>query len=114
MPPGAYSREQFCDGITDENGLLYLSEPAPFGYVERADNVLFVTGQGDTLASIAATRFASFPRPAGLWWAVADFQPQPIFDPTVPLVPGTVLVLPSERLLVEEMFSQGRRDQQDS
>lgn len=114
MPPGQLSRERFTNGILDEDGKLYLTEPSPFGYRERSDNVIYTVQRGDTLWTIAAAQYASFPRPSGLWWVIAEYQPEPIFDPTIALVPGQPLVLPSQRALLEECFSETRRDEADA
>jgi hypothetical protein len=44
-----------------------------------------------------------------LWWVIADFQSDPIHDPTRKLKRGRVLIIPSERTLTEEIFSERRR-----
>lgn len=111
MPPGQLSRERFTEGVLDDEGRFYLTEPEPFSYRERADNVVYTVQRGDTLWTIAAKQFPSFMRPSGLWWVIAEFQPEPIFDPTVILVPGQQLILPSARTLLEECFSEVRRDE---
>ena len=46
---------------------------------------------------------------AALWWVIADFQPEPVHDPTRALEVGRVMFIPSERTLVEEVFSSRRR-----
>ena len=67
--------------------------------------------QGETLFSLAGRYFAALPRPAGLWWVIADFQPDPIHDPTLSLEVGQVLLVPSVRTVVEEVFSEKRRQE---
>jgi hypothetical protein len=66
---------------------------------ERFD--LAILGSGSTAFAAA--------RPAGLWWVIADFQPDPVHDPTLSLEPGRVLVVPSIRTVQEEIFSETRR-----
>ncbi len=68
-----------------------------------------VVAQGDTLFSLAAHYFAPIPRAAGLWWIIADFQPDPVHDPTIRLTPATTLVIPSVRTILESVFSETRR-----
>jgi len=51
------------------------------------------------------------PRPAGLWWVIADFQPDPIHDPPVALELGRVLAIASVRTVLEEVFSERRREE---
>lgn len=87
--------------------MLYGGEPYRFRVF--ADNVEHVVREGDTLWTLAHRYYLGVERPAGLWWIIADFQPQPIHDPTLALVPGAVLVIPSLRTVQEEIFSERRR-----
>ena len=109
MPPRLYSRHTFTQGIKDENDAVYLTEREPFRFRSFADTRTHIVKNGDTLHTLAARYFGSFKRPAGLWWVIADFQPDPIFDPTIALAPGEVLLIPSERVIVERIFSEERR-----
>jgi Tfp pilus assembly protein FimV len=68
-----------------------------------------IVKEGETIWSIAGQHFRPHPRPAGLWWSIADFQPNPIHDPTIRLVPGSVLILPSLRTVLEEVLGEARR-----
>lgn len=111
MPPGKWSRFQFCQGLTDAEGRLLLSDRVPFRFVERVDNRFHTVTEGDTLYNLASQYFSGFDRPAGLYWVIADYQPDPIIDPTVTLTPGCVLVIPSSRLVREEIFNEARRDE---
>lgn len=115
MPPRRFSRHTFTLGFFD-TGLsgdvderLQLTERAPFEFRVLADNRHHVVSEGETLQSIAARYFASLFRPAGLWWVIADFQPDPVHDPTLTLETGTVLIIPSERTVQEFVFSEQRR-----
>jgi Tfp pilus assembly protein FimV len=113
MPPRRYSRYSLTTAVTDERGRLYLTERVPFRYRSRADTREYTVRPGDTLYTIAARQYAGLERPAGLWWVIADFQPQPIVDPTVQLVAGQLLFLPSLRVVQEEIFSERRRGEVD-
>ncbi|MCZ2110357.1 MAG: hypothetical protein LC118_12450 [Dehalococcoidia bacterium] len=57
--------------------------------------------QGDTLEGLAGRYFAPLPRACGFWWVLADFQPDPIVDPTLELDVGRRLVVPSLRVLTD-------------
>lgn len=92
-----------------DDGLLMLYGGDPFRYVELADNVRHVVRDGDTLFALAGRYFRGLPRPAGLWWVIADFQPEPIHDPTLRLAAGRVLFVPSLRTVNELVFSEARR-----
>ena len=115
MPgPRRYSRHLYCLGFKDteadgSEGPFQLSEREPFVFQQFADNVEHTVSDGETLFSLAATYFSALPRAAGLWWVIADFQPDPILDPTIALQAGAVLIIPSVRTVLEEVFNENRR-----
>lgn len=126
MPPRRFSRHTFTLGYTpgDTNDdiaclgcpwpgrtgdKLQLTEREPFRFRELADNRLHRVREGDTLFTLAARFFSTLPRPAGLWWVIADFQPQPVIDPTIRLRPGAIVAIPSIRTVQEDIFSEARR-----
>lgn len=113
MPPRRYSRYTFATATRDDAGRLFLTDVEPYGYQPLSDNRQHVVGDGDTLFSLAAQYFAPLPRPAGLWWIIGHFQPDPIHDPTQQLDRGRVLVIPSLQT-VNEIFSESRRDEAGS
>lgn len=105
------SRYSYCLGWTDDAGRLYLDDRKPYGYHAFSDNSVHVVKQGETLFSIAGKHFRPHERAAGLWWVIADFQPNPIHDPTIQLVPGSVLILPSLRTVAEEILNESRHEE---
>lgn len=111
MPPKAYSRHSFAWSylMAADDERRFLVDREPFPYRERSDNQYHVVAAGDTLFSLAGRYYRGLPRPNGLWWVIADFQPQPIRDPTIVLSEGTVLVIPSMRVVREEIFAEKRR-----
>jgi hypothetical protein len=109
MPPRRFSRHTFTSAVLDDGERLLLTDREPFRFRSLSDNRQHVVKDGETLFSLAGRYFAPLPRPAGLWWVIADFQPDPIHDPTVALDPGRVLVVPSMRTVIEEVFSEKRR-----
>lgn len=111
MPPRVNSRYQFCQGVYDDDGNLFLTQPEPFGFVELADNRFHPVVVGDTLHGLAARYFPSFQNPARLWWVIGHFQPDPIHDPTIRLTTGTNVVIPSERTLKERILNPARREE---
>ncbi len=104
----ALSRHRFSLAF-DEGGLRYLSERVPYGYRDFTDNTQHVVTTGDTLFNLAGRYFRGLPRPAGLWWVIADFQPAPVHDPTIRLIEGSIVVVPSLRVLQTEVFNERRR-----
>jgi hypothetical protein len=109
MPPRKLSRYAFCSGIKDADDVLFLTDRIPFPFRVLKDTRRYTVQQGDTLFSIAGKLFAPITRGAGLWWVIADFQPQPILDPTLQLSPGSTVFVPSVRTVHELVFSSSRR-----
>jgi len=110
MPPGEWSRYLFCWGLKDQQtGRVGLSEREPFGYQDLPDNRYYTVAHGDTLFTIAERAFPSFPRACGLYWVIADFQPEPILDATLELEVGLELVIPSETTVRTMIFDERRR-----
>ncbi len=99
MPPGPVSRHLSTEGVLDAEGHLRLTMREPYRYTVQADTRLHTVRLGDTLWTLADRYFEGEARAGGLWWAIADFQPTPIVDPTLQLEPGTVVHVPSLRLL---------------
>lgn len=106
-----HSRHTFCEAWTDDSGRAFLDARAPYRYRALADNTVHVVIEGETIWAIAGHHFQPHPRAAGLWWAIADFQPNPIHDPTVRLVPGSLLILPSLRTVLREALGEKRRQE---
>lgn len=103
------SRYQFCVVYTDDAGRQYLDEREPFRYIAEPDNVYHACKEGDTLWGLAHIYFSEMTRPCGLWWLIAEFQPEPIVDPTISLTAGQVIIVPSVRLIETLVFSPSRR-----
>lgn len=104
--PSAFSRDRFCVGITDDDGNLYLTDPEPWRYQDRADNIEHTVTEGETWESLA---YAFYGR-ADLDWVGADYQPEPVVDMTIALVGGASLVFPSQRVVFEEILNDERRE----
>lgn len=111
MPPHAGSRHSFCHGLHDERARLYLTEREPYRFRPHTDNRVHVVVQGDTLWGLAGRYFAPLPRACGFWWAIADYQPQPILDPSIDLDIGRTLFIPSLRVLSDVILGEHRRQE---
>ena len=111
MPPRRFSRYSFSAAVLDDAGRLFLTEREPFRFRSFPDNRQHLVQQGDTVFSLAGRYFAPLPRPSGLWWVIADFQPEPIHDPTLALDLGRLLFIPSIRVITEEVFAEARRQE---
>ncbi len=114
MAPRLYSRHTFCTAQEDDTGRTFLSEREPYRFIALDDNRVHRVGEGDTLHSLAALYFTPLPNPAWLWWVIADFQADPIFDPTIALTPGTLLTIPSVETILGRVFDESRRAQEST
>jgi hypothetical protein len=110
MPaPDRLSRYRFSFLAKDVEGRSFLTEPPKYGYRAFSDNVQHVVQAGDTLTSIAGRYYASIQFGELLGWLIADFQPEPIHDPTLAPEMGSVIIVPSVRTVREEILSERRR-----
>ncbi len=109
MAPRAGSRHSFTLGVEDELAQRFLTEREPYGFKEHTDTRVHLVAQGDTLYELAGRYFSPLPRACGFWWVLADFQPDPIVDPTLELEVGRRLFVPSLRLLTDVILSEQRR-----
>jgi hypothetical protein len=71
-----------------------------------------VVVDGDSLFDLSGRYFASLPRARGYWWAIADYQPDPILDPTLTLETGRAIVVPATRVLTDVVLGEMRRQEQ--
>jgi hypothetical protein len=109
MPLQVGSRYSFCLALTDAEGRMYLTEREPYGYADLADNRTHGVVSSDSLFSLAGKYFAPLPRACGFWWVIADFQPDPIVDPTLALDIGRLLYIPSTRVVTDVILGESRR-----
>lgn len=117
MPPRKNSRHLYSTVQTrdaDTPGLpVFLSDRVPFRYRSLGGNRVITAKSGDTLHRIAAKVYAPLGQlpaisAASLWWVIADFQPIPIHDPTLQLVAGEKIIVPSLRTVIEQVLQRPR------
>ncbi len=113
MPPQTGSRFGFCLGVLDDAGRRFLTEREPCRYRRLPDNRVHQVVDGDSLFDLSGRYFAPLPRACGYWWAIADFQPDPILDPTLALETGRAIVIPATRVLTDVILAESRRREQD-
>lgn len=109
VAPHVGSRYFISLGVSDGNGRRLLTEPEPYRFTAHPDTRLHVVTQGDTLFTLAGQYFAPLPQACGYWWVLADFQPDPIVDPTLALDVGRRLFVPSLRVLTDVILGEARR-----
>lgn len=112
MPPQTGSRFGFYLGILDDAGGRFLTEREPYRYRPLSDNRVHQVVDGDSLFDLAGRYFAPLPRACGYWWAIADYQPDPILDPTLALETGRAMVVPATRVLTDVILAEARRREQ--
>ena len=111
MTLNVVSRYSFTKGIFDDAGRLYLTEREPYSFHEHPDTRIHIVAQGDSLFNLAGRYFAPLPRACGFWWVLADFQKDPILDPTLELEIGRRMLIPSLRVLTDVILSEHRRSE---
>lgn len=116
MPPRLHSRHTFVTQVDDgkDPKRVFLSGRSKFRYEDLPDNTIHTVKDGDSLHRLAARTYAPLSRPpefsaAQFWWVIADFQPQPIHDPTIILATGSTLILPSLRTLQDKILNPAFR-----
>ena len=109
MPPRVGSRHTFTLRRIATDGSRYLTEREPYTFRELSDNRTHTARQGDSWFTIAARYFAGVPRACGFFWAICDFQPDPVVDPTIPPELGRVVVIPSISTLSNKILGEQRR-----
>jgi hypothetical protein len=103
------SRFAACAVLRDTKGRAYLGDRTPYCFHPHPDNRVHTVVQSDTLQSLAGMYFLPLTRPCGYWWAIGDFQAEPVVDPLVPLFQQrTQVVVPSVRVLTDIILAPRR------
>lgn len=105
MPPRVGSRYTGAHAVVDAQGRRYLTPREPFRFRAMPDTREHTVAEGESLFTLAGRYFQPLPRACGFWWAIADFQPEPIVDPTLALEPGRTLSIPSVRVLTDVILA---------
>lgn len=111
MPPRSLSSRYALVNVRrrTSDGVALLLKRVPFRFRHFTDNRSYVVSEQDTLFSLAWRFFSPLPDASQFWWVIADFQPEPIVDPTRVLVAGRHVVIPSVRVLQTVILSEARR-----
>lgn len=95
-------------------GLIYFSNPERIPYEDREDTIIHTCRGGEFLWEICQEYYLSVvPNPIDMMEIVANFQPAPLQDWTVPLRRGQVLLIPSNDFIEEVPFGDSLMDEQD-
>lgn len=102
------SRYRYSTVERDSGGRVYLGPRPVFGYRELDDTLTHIASEGETLHAIAAAYYVGLDRPEQFFWVIADFQPEPIRDVTIPVEAERQLYIPSLRVLETQILSPNR------
>lgn len=98
------SRYTLSRVITSDTGYIFTSQRIRLEFEDLPENRYHVVMDGDTLHTLAAKYLpANDGIETGFWWAIADFQPEAINDPTLKLKAGTVLVIPAKEYIETQL-----------
>jgi hypothetical protein len=110
---GPTSRYRFSRVERDSAGRVFLGPRPVYGYRALPDTLVHTVSEGETIHSIAAAYYAGLDRPEQFFWVIADFQPEPIRDVTIPLEPQRELYIPSLQVLEAAILSPNRSSDEE-
>ena len=89
----------------DSDEAVYTSMRDRFIFDSSIDGIIqHVVQEGETLQLLAQKFYGNTPGAAQYWWALADFQRDPIHDPTVVLETGSIVYIPPLRYVHEDLL----------
>jgi hypothetical protein len=98
----------------EDSGKLYFGNPERIPYEDRSDTTLYTCYGGEFLWELCVEFLKdAYPNPADLAEFVANFQPTPIVDWSVPLRAGQKIYIPSVDFLEEVAYGDSLLDVQD-
>jgi len=98
------SRYVLSDLFVDSQSRVYLGPRERFFFEDLDDVIPHTVREGDTWHSLAHQYYGrALSAEVNLWWALADFQPEPVLDPTLVLAAGTIVLIPPIRVMQEEL-----------
>lgn len=99
------SRYNLADVIIEEDGGMHFGMRDRLLWQDLAGVLSHIVIEGETLWTIAAKYYGSTPGSPGseLWWVLADFQPEPMNDPTISLSPGQTLLIPPKEAVLSAL-----------
>jgi len=110
-------RNRYSLAFTDvDSDSILISPIVPFSYRELSDNILHVATKGEMLWDLAE-KYYSKKGDSSLGlndaWSyydiIADFQPNPIADPTLSMIGGENIYLPSIQTIKMLIENENRR-----
>lgn len=97
-----------------EDGTTYYSNPERIPYEERDDTIIHTCYGGEYLWDLANLYYQGVhPVPFDLAEIIAQFQPNPIVDWSVPMIRGREVLIPSVEYIEEVAYGDSLLDQQE-
>lgn len=95
------SRYNLADLYKDSSNRSYTSLRGRVFFDDVEGTVPHVVEDGDTLWSLADRYYGGLiDDDVNYWWVIADFQPEPINDPTIKLEKGQIILVPPLELIM--------------
>jgi hypothetical protein len=104
------SRYIQADLLRDTAERIHTGSRPRYVFADIDDITMHVIEAGDTLHSLADLYYGSEnSNSATYWWLIADFQPEPIQDPTIALEPGDIILIPPISIVqdVSDAYADG-------
>jgi hypothetical protein len=98
------SRYRLSQVIRKSDGTLYLTERSTLSFANVEGVITHKVIEGDTLENLAERYYQGLVSASSYWWAIADFQPDPIADNTVGLTPGSFVMIPPSNLIQDVLL----------
>jgi hypothetical protein len=81
-------------GGKDDDAVVF-QVPERLSYEDREDNTIHIVTEGERIYDLAQAYFARvIPNGIDIWEVLAQYQPEPIVDPSVPLAAGREIFIP--------------------
>ena len=98
------SRYVLADMFFDAQNRTYIGPRERFFFEDLEGNIPHTVRDGDDWHSLAYQYYGrALSGQVNLWWGIADFQPEPVLDPTLTLQPGTIILIPPLHVLQGEL-----------
>lgn len=104
------SRYRCAELIRTDAGKLKWDLRRRLEYMGHDDDIAYEVQPGDTWHILAYKFYGDEFGGADLWWVIADYQPEPVLDPTVMPTVGDILMIPAPNIVQDFILSVNDED----
>lgn len=104
------SRFRCAELIRTDDGYLHWDLRRTLEYLGHEDDIAHEVQPDDTWHSLAYKFYGTEFGGANLWWVIADYQPEPVLDPTVLPTPGDIVMIPAPSIIQDFILSVNDED----